>query len=52
MGQLSHCLIAAPDKETAHVQELQQAIYHYIWQEIERRFFPEKFCCCGAPHKV
>ncbi|HHT73988.1 MAG TPA: SIS domain-containing protein [Firmicutes bacterium] len=41
VGQLSHCLIAAPDKETAHVQELQQAIYHYICAEIERRFFPE-----------
>lgn len=41
VGELSHCLIAVPDRETAHVQELQQAVYHYICAEIERRFFTE-----------
>ena len=41
MGELSHYLIAVPEGETAHVQELQQAVYHYICAEIERRFFPQ-----------
>ncbi len=41
VGELSHYLIAVPEGETAHVQELQQAVYHYICAEIERRFFPQ-----------
>ncbi len=41
VGELSHVLIAVPERETAHVQELQQAVYHYMCAEIERCFFPQ-----------